>query len=60
MIERAKAYIAKKVAEENADLVFKQYAEVCFRAFLRRLRRDYPAPGSRPPAGTTDEAGYPG
>lgn len=39
MIERAKAYIAAKDSNECYELVFRQYVEVCFRAFKRRLAK---------------------
>jgi hypothetical protein len=42
MRARALARIAERRENENQDLLFSQYMEVMFRAFVRRLKRDHP------------------
>lgn len=39
MKARARAWIAEREANEDPDLVFRRYVEVCMSAFLRRLKR---------------------
>jgi hypothetical protein len=39
MRQRAQDYIANKDAEEDRDLIFRRYVQVCFAAFQRRIDR---------------------